>query len=373
MSNMHDRVSITVHVQILKLILSPRQNPRDPIEVCQLIAAEEMSRCLNLALDHKGKIWDQEPCLDRTLAVDPTRLIEMNLQEMLEALPYVGLKKKRVLAVILATSLLHLYHTLWLKPTWNMDDISFFCYYEGNDLRFDPSQPYLSTKFGDSEEAPPTGRRRRMLHKYPSLLSLARVLLEIELSDRIKYIKDQEKFQDYLKSVDPNTNKLIVECLLAEYRKHRYSNSLYIKAIEKCFEPHFLLGFENSANPYVEKDIIKAIYINIVGPLEQELLEGFSQEGKRLGWEHLDGLLSKEHIDQICGWKRPVQPSLAAFIASQNLKANNTRQMVRLDEGLEVIQEESGETYQDLSIDDESVTMADVFDSDTAKASDDGV
>lgn len=343
------------------------------MEVCQLVAAEEVSRCLNLALDHEGKLWDQEPVLRRKLAVDPTRLIEMNLQEMLDALPYVSLKKKRVLAVILAGSLLHLYHTLWLKPTWSMDNLSFFCYYEGNDLRFDPCQPYLSTRFGNSEEAPKTGRKRRMLHKYPSLLSLARVLLEIELSDRIKYIKEQSKFQDYLKSADPNTNKLIVECLLAEYRKHRYSNSLYIKAIEKCFEPHFLLGFENSANPYAERDIMKAIYVNIVGPLEQELLEGFSQEGERLSWEHLDGLLSDKHMDQICGWKRPVQKSVTTFIASENLKANKSQRIVRLNKSLEVIQEESAETYQDLSIDDESATMADVFDSDTAKASEDGV
>ena len=56
--------------------------------------------------------------------------------------------------------------------------------------------------------------------------------------------------------------------------------------------PTFLDGLPTLSNPYEQPEIIRVIYINIVGPLEQGILEGFLEEGVKIPWKDLDKLLS---------------------------------------------------------------------------------
>jgi hypothetical protein len=343
------------------------------LKVCQVIADENTYNCLNLVLDSDGKIWDQDPPLDRKIAVHlhTKHLKEKTLQEIKEALPHVGLKEKRFLAVILANSLLHLYHSPWLKQIWSQEDISFFYYSEGNDLLFNLRQPYLSTKFYTQSDTTTKGHSQRMSHKFPSLLSLARVLLEIELSDRLEHIYHQSNFQDYLNSPSPNAIKLIVKHLLDEYNKHREPNPRFVKPIERCLEPNFLLRFTSLPNPYSQPDVIREIYVNIVGPLEQDLLGGFSQKGESLTREHLDALLSGKHTDLICNWKKPTQKHQKVSSRFENSNGKNVMESSVSNGALEIIAEEisPNDTDEETSDGHMNSLMADVFDSDSTTAS----
>jgi hypothetical protein len=203
---------------------------------------------------------------------------------------------------------------------------------------------------------------------------LARALLEIELADRLDHIYQQSKFQNYLNTSDPNSNKLVVKYLLDEYKRQYYSNTLWVKTIERCLEPKFLLGLSISSEPYKQVEVIKAIYVNIVSLFEQELLEGFSQDGRELTMKDLPNLLSAQPTDPIHLWNGSNQRHVGRTNLVTQLGSRNVQSAADVSSfgyGLEAIQEEPvlhlNET--DIQEDDENSVMGDVFDSTTVIAS----
>jgi hypothetical protein len=262
----------------------------------------------------------------------------MKLSEMMGVLRHVDMKKKRILAIVLANSLLHLHRSPWLDGSWGLDSLSFVYHTEGNNLRFDLSRAYLSTKFGASPRVDQSGRPSREL---PSLLSLGRVLLEIELAESLDEIYRGSKFECYLNRFDPAINEAIIKCLLGELEKpkcHRYTNSPYIQSVRRCLNPNISQNLQKSGDPYSQPMVMKAIYVSIIAPLEQDLLGGFINKEEEPIWEDLEPLLSERKVDVICNWKGPAIPSQTAPTHLEGLMD---------DSGLEATAEEKVESLTD--------------------------
>ena len=319
---------------------------------------------LNLVLDGKGVMWDQAPCL--LPKYDPCLALKrITLKELMGELPYLATKEKRILAVILANSLLHLYHSPWLKHVWTSEDISFFYYDEGDRSYHNLRRPYLSTKFG---ALPEEQKGYRIAHNFPPLLSLAIVLLEIELADSFGNIGHDPKYQTYLHSPTPNTKKLLATYLLDYYKSKKscFSNDHYVKPIERCMNPTFLDGLPTSSNPYEQPEIMKAIYINIVGPLEQGILEGFSEEGVKIPWKDLDILLSGKPNDPIYSSKNSNYEFRTASVETR--KIHGKEDISLSNPQLEPIEEEAlpDQAALESLVEDDGSIMEDLFDSSSA-------
>jgi hypothetical protein len=121
-------------------------------------------------------------------------------------------------------------------------------------------------------------------------------------------------------------------------------------------------------------EIIKAIYVNIVSLFEQELLEGFSQDGRELTRKDIPNLLLAQPTDPIHNWNKSNQ----RFAAATNLvtrigsrKAQSSTDIPSCDYRLKAIQEEPAlnQNEDETPEEDDNYVMGDVFDSTTAIAS----
>src|SRR5690606_30271697 len=89
---------------------------------------------------------------------------------------------KRILALTLAQSLLHLHGGPWIQTDWSAENV-LFMYGEDDNRVYDIHQPYLScvltpkTTFHTEIDDP--------MHKHPLVLSLGRLLMELDKGERI--------------------------------------------------------------------------------------------------------------------------------------------------------------------------------------------
>lgn len=194
---------------------------------------------------------------------------------------------KLTLAVMMSHSLCYLYGSVWASERWSRLNIVFF-----SDGEHTPLRPFLSS---DPMKArgpltDPDGQ-----HQYPELLELGIILLEIHLGRSI------EDFRGYRQKI-LNYDELWLESQRAfDERRLHIESLVYREAIRKCLAPNFSMS--NTCDALTLK---KAIYQEVVKPLQEELVKNFRDEFASL--QYLDDT-AEQKIDLASGFVDPTLPS----------------------------------------------------------------
>lgn len=240
---------------------------------------------LHVDLDHTNNL-----CLSGEWDPDKRRfglkwLQETNLKSLLSE----GDRRWReltkwVLAVILAYSLLNLYVESPIRRRWRRENIVFF----GDGGRI-PIQPFLRTSISRNygEEADDMS----LFHRYPELLELGTILLEIHLG------KDLETFLGVGEEKITNASELWL-CAIDAFNREKYEmiSVKYRSAIYACLKPSSFLGNEQEASI---KTLRAGLFQNIVRPLEEELANIF------------DGVLDPDDLENEAAEKCNIETSLS--------------------------------------------------------------
>jgi hypothetical protein len=189
------------------------------------------------------------------------------------------LREKRILAVILAHSMLHFCDSPWLSRYWDKNHLSFFKRTSLKGSRLDFQRPWISTQFETSTPPEDVDELYR-IHKNPSVLALGILLLEIELRVGIEESTTEDDLSP-AKGIDCNTTLFTAERLLETHCHDMFER--FRKALDACLKCDFIE--DGAPTSLDDEDFRQAVYENIVVPLEEELYIGFGLKPEDLGLE----------------------------------------------------------------------------------------
>ncbi|KAH9217062.1 peptidase S8/S53 domain-containing protein [Leptodontidium sp. 2 PMI_412] len=184
-------------------------------------------------------------------------------------------KQRLTLSYILATSLLHLHSSHWLRKTWQNENICFHVESLGGML--DISKPYLTAECTPG----PVGQDIEPLynfHRYPNILGLGIMLLEIARGRKLMEEIETSELRDgrYMTS---KTDGLVALRVFEEWVKdseRTISKTIPLglkSAIQACLEPTRIPA---TMPPPSEEQIRHYIFTYIVAPLGTALSETYS-------------------------------------------------------------------------------------------------
>ncbi|KAK7178833.1 hypothetical protein DPSP01_013881 [Paraphaeosphaeria sporulosa] len=164
---------------------------------------------------------------------------------------------KRIIAFNLAYALLQFYEGPWIQTLWTPDHIHFM-YEKGTSTVYDIRQPYISCILSNE---PPQMGSLDSAHKYPLMLSFAKLLLELEIGEPVQA---QERRNGASSVLQP----LIAYC---ETKSKEQLDRHYAKALIACVKFQQFLSEEKERDPGTTcRDVILH---RIVHPLEERLNE----------------------------------------------------------------------------------------------------
>jgi hypothetical protein len=202
-----------------------------------------------------------------------------SLADLLLASRPFTLRERRILAVILAHSMLNFCDTPWVGKNWDKNHLSFFKRKSKKGSQLDFHRPWISTQFDNTTATEDVDELYR-IHKNPSVLALGILLLEIELRAGIEESATEDDLSP-TGEVDCNTSLFTAERLLETQIDDMFER--YRNAIEACLKCDFV---EDGASTSLDdEDFQQAVYENIVVPLEEELWIGFGLKPQDLGLE----------------------------------------------------------------------------------------
>jgi nucleoside phosphorylase len=183
--------------------------------------------------------------------------------------PALSKKKKKIVAVVLARSLLKLFGGRWLQKVWNAESI-FFVPDLDTDERANPRMPYVSCSL-----APKGSDESEMVdyeHYYPFIFAFGILLLELELDQSISVTMDDEEEAD--EHYPPIYMALLRMFLL---RKEDLDDAYLLQIINSCLD--FGNRVESIKHPSFNNDLKlrAAILRYIVQPLTQRLQAAHSE------------------------------------------------------------------------------------------------
>jgi hypothetical protein len=199
----------------------------------------------------------------------------VTLDELLRGQKKFTLRERRILAVILANSLLHFCDSPWLSKEWSKKHVSFF--YKAKDF-LDLKRPYLAIQFDEPEPAEDPDEMFR-LHPNSSILALGILLLEIEICATI----ESQRCPDDLSedgTVNVNTDLTTALRLYEETVDNLFVD--YRNAIRACLDCNFMEDPEQSTS-LEDESFRQAVCEHIVAPIENELLRGFNIRPEDIG------------------------------------------------------------------------------------------
>ena len=251
-------------------------------------------------LDMSDLVYGQEPdCLGADHMVSLNDLLKLGLlKDRNRFFP----NDKKILAYLLALSLLCLHEGPWIQTLWTLDKLLYRCHTTDSTQRkvYNIHQPYILCVFLEKPPTPGTLSG----HDYPSILSFAKLLVELETGEEIKGLAKNEKSE--FKA-------------LMHYRrtwsKHQLSQE-YANAFDACvlFQKYF--KEDRLRNPQIK--IQEVILKRIVSQLEM----GINLDRKEWGVRHLDvPIESQEHTQDFPQAALPVDPT---SISTTNRIAQNT-------------------------------------------------
>ena len=189
------------------------------------------------------------------------------------------LKEKRVLAVILAHSVLHFCESPWMSRQWNKNHVSFFKFSKQGD--FNLEKPWLSPDFANSCVPEDVDELNR-IHPNPSVLALGILLLEIELGDSLESFRETsdlsiEGFEDC------NTSFFTAHHVWEKRLDNVYWG--YKAAVQACLNCDFFETEDGNPLSLENEDFHEAVYTHIVRPLEEELWSACHVRPDEIGLE----------------------------------------------------------------------------------------
>ncbi|KAJ2987379.1 hypothetical protein NUW58_g4379 [Xylaria curta] len=240
-----------------------------------------------------------KPQSQKSNALFSTTINTISLQQILEGGSRSFTERaRRILAVILSSSVLHLLDTPWLQPIWSSANVLFFRTTSGTI----PLRPFIQTQLSSlehghcsgrpSDETTPRGLNDEEIdldgidpddidpddlahHPCSTLISLAVVLMEVyfgtpfeTLARRYNVELGQNvEFRSCTRYID--TNLVFEAC-----REEIPENCLFLYAIEKCLDPRV---WEDPEGNKLDNAVLRSkIYEEVVQPLETELSQAYS-------------------------------------------------------------------------------------------------
>jgi nucleoside phosphorylase len=183
--------------------------------------------------------------------------------------PVLSKKKKKIIAVILAKSLLKLFGSRWLQEVWNAESIFFLPDLNTSEIA-DFQMPYISCSLvsKSSDESEMVDYERY----YPFIFAFGILLLELELDQSISVTMDDEEQAD--EDSPPIYMALLRMFLL---RKEDLDDAYLLQIINSCLE--FGNRVESIKHPSFNNDLKlrAAILKYIVQPLIQRLQAAHSE------------------------------------------------------------------------------------------------
>jgi hypothetical protein len=238
-------------------------------DLCHAIQ-QPVSVSLGYLIDQGNKHY-QVFATDRSIS-NPERQTAMSLKELLDGDPLRFPPRKRAfVATILASSLLQLQRTHWLKDNWSKRDIFFVA--KDNTILFE--QPYLSQDFvstrppSSSTPAEKTGVMQAMPSFHPkiSLECLGIVLIELCFGMSIERLENKVRLKPLGPSDQPNHEFCLAIAHALTWEEISEHDSLFSDPIISC------LHFPNMrrAKQGQHDEVIDDMYSLIVKPLHDEM------------------------------------------------------------------------------------------------------
>ncbi|CRG86142.1 hypothetical protein PISL3812_03145 [Talaromyces islandicus] len=246
--------------------------------VCLIAYEDSRSVCLHLAVDDQNLLLDQQKLAQPLEVFMPEDdYVEHDLGQLLEHIrpTYAA---KRVMGVILARAILHLFEGPWVSRSMSIGDIFVYC-------KMQNDQPYplfdkvfVSTKFG-GENLPKDSAYN--VHPFPTILALGIVLTEIELGEDLADLYKNPAFDSLRRRPFDLAKRLLKEC---ELRLHLESG--LIRAVKSCTDRTSLASFANSNSSvlFSNPDFVAAYYTKIIRPLEEDLVQGANWTWDEVNW-----------------------------------------------------------------------------------------
>jgi len=186
--------------------------------------------------------------------------------------------ERRILAVILAHSMLHFCESPWMSREWNKNHVSFFKCANGD---FDLQRPWLSPDFANTYVPEDVDELHR-IHPNPSILALGILLLEIELGDVIESFTEAtdlscDGFED--------CNTSLFAALHVWEKKLDNVYWGYKSAVEACLNCDFFESEDAIPLSLDDENFHEAVYKHIVQPLEGELWVACHVKPENIGLE----------------------------------------------------------------------------------------
>lgn len=254
---------------------------------------------LNLAVED-GKLWKDvssksEFPISRS---DPP----LTLKDIITSRPASLTEKvKRVLAVLLASSVLHLHGTPWMRHIhFNAANIMFF-----RTSTAVPLKPYIhvelidsDTNAGDISEAKDDIDPDDLpIHPFPDIVMLAIMLMELYMVQPIQSLSEQADIElDDWNDIDDNMKYSIAVAVFERFKGDFTEN--FREAVDRCLDQN--MGFDQNDEELDEEGLKRLIYEEIVGPLEDELDQGF---GSIIPIDNLDEVAQTLDLNN-CGQKK---------------------------------------------------------------------
>ncbi|KAJ4316002.1 hypothetical protein N0V84_008066 [Fusarium piperis] len=252
-------------------------------------------------------------------------------------------RTKRILAVILSSTVFHLHDTPWLEPSWNSSNVLFF----QTSSSAVTLRPFIQTKLSLLDLSPPPDGCEHspdttesedldpddldpddfdpddmdpddwLMHPCPILVTLAMMLLEIYFATPFDVLARRCKV-DLGESQNNNTKHLDVSVVFQACRTEMPENSQFYAAVGSCLDPQ---AWETESGGSLSSDELRSrIYEKVVLPLETELSQAYSS----ISIYHLDKFA--ETLD-FASWDQTIQ--------TLNQQTNASRQTAELTLGLE--------------------------------------
>lgn len=192
-------------------------------------------------------------------------------------------KPKRVLALILANTFLHLYGGPWLRgSTWTSDQVVFV---ERKSKLY--IQPYLHAPLGTNQSQTRTSLRQQhshtplesaedpdfVIHPFPALVMLGTLLLEVWCGRHIHDLAQEHNmvFEDY------SSRSYITLARVFEREKQYMSNNAR-SAINACLDPNLAVDLDGTTDDEeYDRKFRLLIYDKVVAPLEDEFVSGWNK------------------------------------------------------------------------------------------------
>ena len=244
---------------------SPDSQTKERIDnICELLELAQENNC-SLRMQYDGEqLWQVNSKPKRLWGLESGPAV--SLGAFLRNTGKMTLKQKRILAVILAHTMLQYCGSPWMAEDWNKEHIEFFHQTIKRDgaANLDLERPYLSKGFVTSRTAQ-GGSPKYVLHPCPPVLALGILLLEIELGVPIESKRADADLNGG--KVNANTDYFTATRILEESYDNMYHS--YFKIIQACLDCKF---FAELQRPSLEdEEFRQAVYDEIVVPLEEEL------------------------------------------------------------------------------------------------------